>query len=137
MKRLQIIRAGKFFTIFFFLIFAYCGDNGNRPSQHPLVGTWELTQLTITVSGETVTATPEQADMYMTLDVKSDNTVTVTQTENGVPETFNGTWDPSESKVVFTIEDETQITDYTIPGSTLVLSFWDEGQFLELEFTKQ
>ena len=120
------------------LLFTNCGDdNSNNPAQHELVGTWELTKITSTVLDATITATPEQADQYMTLIIRSDFTFTITQTQGEINEIQTGTWDPSENKAIFTFGGETIIADYTVSGNILTFSFWDEDQYLELEFTKQ
>jgi len=138
MYRLKLITILIFIISLSVLFFVNCGDdNGNGPAEHELVGTWELTKITIIVSEVTTTLTPELADMYMTLVVNADNTFSMTQTQEGVTETDTGTWDPSESKAVFTVEGETIIVDYTVTGNKVTLSYWQEGQNVILEFTKQ
>jgi len=138
MKKSRIIIRLIVSLIITVIFFAGCGDdNGNGPTQNELIGTWEMTKITAEISGVSMTGTPEEADLHITLIINSDNTVESTKIQGGVTETGTGTWDTSEKKLILQGDDGATITDYTITGNILIISYWDEGTFYTLEFTKQ
>jgi len=138
MKKSRIIIRLIVSLIITVIFFAGCGDdNGNGPAGNELIGTWEMTKITAEVSGVSMTFTPEEADLYMTLIINSDNTIEMTKIQGGITENGSGTWDTSEKKLILQGDEGATITDYTITGNILIISYWEEGTFYTIEFTKQ
>ena len=120
------------------LMFTGCGnDNGTGPSGSDLIGTWEMTKITAEVSGVSMTATPEEADIYITLIIKSDNTIEMIKIQGSITESETGTWNTSEKKLILQGNEGSTVADYTTTGNKLIITYWEEETFYTIEFTKK
>jgi hypothetical protein len=84
-----------------------------------IVGTWNLTSVTVTGYG---TVTAAQAGLSWTIVAKSDKTISMSMTEtaSGVTQSTTGTWSKSGSTYSLTAQGSTQTA--TISGSTLTVT---------------
>ena len=126
-----------FYICMSIMLCVHCGkDSANSSSPEDLVGTWELSKITVKDSNITSSMTPEQADIFITLVIRSDYTFTIVQMQGESSITYTGTWNPSENKATFTAGDDIIVAEYSVSGNILTLSFWAEDEYLILKFTK-
>lgn len=128
-------------TVFIALFFINCGDDNPAASaEESLVGTWVLTKMTATSSEGTLTFTPEQISVTVT--IKSDHTYQATIIQQGITTTETGTWSISGNTVTFTDSDgESTAVTFTIEGNELTITFTetDNGEQVTIvqEFVRQ
>lgn len=119
-----------------------------------IIGSWEMTSMTysIDISGapedswsRSNTWTPEQGESTVWT-FNKDNTVTVTDTENGETTTENGTYSVKDNTLTMTVDSETEILNIdNIDKKSMTLSInyseTDEGvthtESLVINFTKK
>ncbi|MCX7875266.1 MAG: lipocalin family protein [Melioribacteraceae bacterium] len=141
-----------FVYIIISLVFISCKKENSptEPSLNPteFVGTWKLTKVTVTLSGNNVDLTPEQAETQMTIVAKADGSFTMTTikkdstTGNNVTTVSNGTWKIQSGKIELKYTDGTsEVFDFTLTGNkcTIKTTVQALGATLPaiLEFTKQ
>jgi hypothetical protein len=134
------------------IVFVGCKKDSNptEPSTNPneFVGTWKLSKVTVTLSGNNVDMTPEQAGTQMTIVAKADGTFTMTtiktDSTTGQSETTvqTGTWKIANGKIELKYSDGTiDNLDFTLTGNkcTIKTTVQALGTTLPaiLEFTKQ
>ena len=128
------------------LTFNGCKKDDSNPVApgDELVGTWQLTKLTITYLGTKYDYTPAQANFSMTLVIKSDRTYQTTTVDQGVTSIESGTWSLSNGKINIKHQDgSTESVSYTLVGNKLTYDTTSpsgpNGEELPttLEFTKQ
>ena len=124
-----------------------CGDDDNPvASVDELVGTWDLTKITMTAgSGTLIIDKPPNEDLmivtfnndktYQTIDNLEDEDTPVTET---------GTWSVSGNEITLVEPDESVTMDYSISGNKLTITFTDtdeefpdEEVSFTMEFTKR
>lgn len=121
-----------------------------EPTTNPseFVGTWKLSKVTVTLSGNNVDMTPEQAGTQMTIVAKADGTFTMTTVKTdsttGQSETTvqTGNWKIANGKIELKYSDGTvDNLDFTLTGNkcTIKTTVQALGATLPavLEFTKQ
>lgn len=114
-----------------------CSDESSN-DEETLIGTWILTKLKIElVPGMLTEIDPAIIGFSMTITVKEDNTYTSVITEEGVTDTFNGTWEKSGNNILMTEEGETQEIEYSLQGDTLELTFIEDGDPVIYVFSRQ
>ena len=120
--------------LFLIVIFISCDDdNGTNPTPQPthdaaLVGTWELT--TLKVNG--VFIAPSMAEeIPVKIKFEADGTGTFWFETNGIPLPL--TWSTTGNQL--TIGDE-DVGNYIVSGNTVTISFVEDGDNLELIYTK-
>ncbi len=107
-----------------------------------LVGTWDLTEITLTGETGSFTVTKEEFDL-MVVTFNSDKTHSSIDYLEGVPVNESGTWSTSGNEITF-VEDETWTALYTVSGNQMTLTWYDEDEEFpgeevnfHLIFTKQ
>lgn len=134
------------------LFFVACKKESSptEPSLNPseFVGTWKMTKVTVTLSGNNVELTPEQAETQMTIVAKADGSFIMTTikkdstTGENVTIVLNGTWKIANGKIELKYSDGTsESLDFTLNGNkcTIKTTVQALGTTLPavLEFTKQ
>jgi len=106
-----------------FLIIS-CGDDDKSTTEpdinidQALVGTWDLTKITIVSGTVTIDLTPAQAGIAFTAVFNSDGTFESTSTDSDGTTVDTGTWGASEGVLTITIEgDDPIISPYTVNGN--------------------
>ncbi|MDF1611305.1 MAG: lipocalin family protein [Stygiobacter sp.] len=125
-------------------------NSPTEPSLNPseFVGTWKLTKVTVTLSGNNVELTPEQAETQMTIVAKSDGSFIMTTikkdstTGENVTTVLTGTWKIANGKIELKYSDGTsESLEFTLTGNkcTIKTTVQALGTTLPavLEFTKQ
>lgn len=120
-------------------------DESTEPEDSGLVGTWNLTKLTVVSEGEPMVLTGDilsQMGAYWILKFKSDNTFESNYKLEAGPEYETGTWSASGNELSITFDSGGSETfDYTLSGNVLTVSWSDsEGgveESLTGEFTRQ
>ncbi len=107
--------------IFLILSISGCKKNDNPvTSNGSLTGTWVLANITANTSTGTVTLTADQANVHITMVLKSDNSFQMNLVQDTTTSNDSGTYSINNGSILFTSQDGTQQTwTYTISGSTL------------------
>lgn len=117
-----------------------------------IIGSWEMTSMTLSIDSSDApedswsnTWTPEQGESTVWT-FNKDNTVTVTDTENGETTTENGTYSVKDNTLTMTVDSETEILNIdNIDKKSMTLSIsesnTEEGtthtESLVINFTKK
>ncbi len=116
----------KFFTVAFLatLIFSLssCKKSDSNPvtSGGGVTGTWVLANITAVTSSGTITLTADQANVHISITLKSDNSYQMTLVQNNQTTNDTGTYAISNGTITFTSQTGSQLVwSYTISGSTL------------------
>lgn len=131
--------------LFVFISFGCSEDeeesNPLTARESAIVGTWNLTKVTVTDLSGTYDLTPQQANMSMTLVANSDKTFSMNTTMNGETDNATGTWNLNGDFIVLASEGETELIPYTIEENKFTITtYQQQGDILisaVLEFTKQ
>ncbi len=87
-----------------------------------LVGTWELTKITVPLLDTTLTA--DEADVHITMVFKADGSFESTTIDSAGTEIDKGKWSASNNTLTLKFDDGTeQKGDYTINGNTASLNW--------------
>ncbi len=142
----------KYLNAFLFLsllIFASgCKKDDSNPVEDnapaTFVGTWKLTSLSATVSGQPLTLTPDQAGTQMTIVSKQDYTFTMTTIDASGTKVNTGTWSVTGTNLNLKYSDNTSATyAFTVTGTTLSIKDYPYTHplfgalLIKLDFTKQ
>jgi hypothetical protein len=115
----------KFFTVLLLLIVVFsvssCKKDDNPVSSGgTLAGTWALASISATAATGTITLTADQANVHITMVLKSDNTYQMALIESGSTSNDTGNYSAQNGNITFTSQDGSQqVWSYTISGSTL------------------
>ena len=107
--------------VFLILSVTGCKKNDNPvTSNGSLTGTWVLSNITANTSSGTVTLTADQANVHITMVLKSDNSYQMTLVQGTSTTNDTGSYSTNNGSIIFTSQDGTQQTwTYTISGSSL------------------
>ena len=95
-------------------------DDNPVSSDGSLTGTWVLTNITANTSSGTITLTADQANVHLTVKIKSDNSYEMIIAQSSGTTNDTGTFSNANGSITFTSQDGTkQVWTYTISGSTL------------------
>lgn len=101
----------------------------------PIVGSWELEKLDMTVGGETQTVNAATYGMEITAEFKDDGTFTTTSNFDGDTETDSGTWTRvDDNNVEVTVDGETDTL--TKEGEYYVSEVEEDGMTMKMYFKK-
>ena len=141
MLRLKSITSVIICVIFVALFAVNCDKNPTKPVEERLVGTWELTKLTVTSQGATMTldlSELQQSGFSVTLNISNDDTYTWTQTDEGVTTVETGTWSVSGKSLTTASSDgETTTFQFTLSDNKLTLKFSEDIASYTFELTRQ
>ncbi len=105
-----------------------CGDDDKSTTEpeieidQALVGTWDLTKISIVSGTITIDLTPEQAGIAFIAVFNSDGTFESTSTDSDGPTVDTGTWGASEGVLTITIEgDDPIISPYAVNGNVVTI----------------
>jgi hypothetical protein len=124
-----------------------CKKDDSNPTESnstAFVGTWKLTLISTTYSGQPITMSPSDAGIQMTIVNKSDATFTMTTTDSNGATTYTGTYIKTDTNLTLKYSDNTSSTfAYTLSGNTLSIKDYPYTHplfgalLLKLDFTKQ
>lgn len=136
-----------FVACMFLVLFAGCKKDDSNPvdSAPPtFVGTWKLTMLSATISGQPISMTPELAGIQMTIVSKSDYTFSMVTVDASGSKTLTGTWSVSGDNLTLKYSDGSSATFvYSVTGTTLSIKDYPYTHptfgalLIKLDFTKQ
>jgi len=106
--------------LLFILLFPSCTNPTGNSNLHPLAGTWEMTEIKITI-GEQVTIVNSDDQNYEIITFNDDKTFVYVSKAYGMDESGNGTWSTNEGELTAVYLEETVIWDYSISGNNLFL----------------
>ena len=109
-----------------------CGDDdGTGTNGDSLVGTWVATSALFTsVAEPTVTADPVvDGDASLVLEIRSDDSITVTTTSGGVPDVGTGTIEVDGSMVTLTVGGDVSTGTIDLDGDRLEIFLMDNTTF--------
>ena len=114
-------------------IFLSCEDK-KAEEEDPLVGIWEMTKVTFTIEGTTVTieADDQNNETYI---FNENGTYSYSGEMDGEPDSGSGTWTATGNKLTLIEDGETIIIDYSISGKTLTMSYSDTDDGVTVSFT--
>ncbi len=126
-KQKSIIRVLSFSIIISFLLAGCNGDDSVGPTPE-LVGTWQLTKLTVTTADDVTILTEAQLTAmgaYWIVKLKSDNTFESNWNLDGL-ENETGTWQASATQLTVTFSSgDSQIFQCSLSGNTMTLEWTD------------
>ena len=105
-------------------------------SVHPLVGIWNVTEITMTLGSVSQTITLEGNDSA-TIIFGENNTASITSTIDSESSADSGTWSVTGSYItVISSDADTEIWTYSISGNILILIIeeTEDGVTMELEY---
>lgn len=105
------------FALFIVLFFNNCSDS-TSDDEASLIGTWELNKITIHVPLNPVIQDPNEEGYSIRLIIRDDNTYIRISTFGDIPDTVEGTWSISETRLTYTEGDETIEVEYKLKGDT-------------------
>ena len=97
-------------------------DSGNNPSSNPLVGTWELS--TVTVQG--ISLPVSTLGIFASIVTREDGTFTASTTYNGDTESSTGTWSSTSSTITLSADGESYTLPYDIENNVLTITASDD-----------
>ena len=111
-------------------------DTPTESSVHPLVGIWNVTEVTVTEGSVAQTITIEGNDSA-TIIFGENNTASITSTIDGETSADSGTWSVTGNYITVIISDaDTEIWTYSISGNilTLIMEEAEDGVTTVLEY---
>ena len=106
--------------VLFILLFPSCTNPTGNSNLHPLVGTWEMTEIKVTI-GENVTIINSDDQNYEIITFNDDKTYVYVSKAYGIDDSGNGTWSTNEGELTAMSLEETVVWDYSISGNNLFL----------------
>ena len=101
-----------------------CDNSTGSESVHPLVGTWEITEITATSGSQSVTLTADD-DNNQTFIFNAVGTYSYVTEMDGEYSSGNGTWSTTDNNITFIEDGETSILSYSVSGGILTLTSSD------------
>ncbi len=141
-KNLQLTTISVLLLIFLALYGCKKEETPTEPAlkiDKALIGTWELTEITVPLLDTMLTA--QEAGVQITMKFRADGSFEATTVDSTGTEVDKGTWSTSENTLTLKFDDGTQEQgEYTINGNTASLN-WSidfEGYTVQaiLEFIK-
>ena len=136
MRLLQYVKT-IFILLLSILISFSCSDDDSNPTESPsrderLIGKWSLTK--VTIPALSMELTPEQAGFMMTIDVRNDDTFSMTTTDSTGVLTETGQWTTSNSTIKISYENGTvdELPYTVISESEISVTSLMEMQGMEL-----
>ena len=115
-------------------------DNATESSVDPLVGTWEITEITATSGSQSSTLTADDDNNQIQI-FNEDGTYSYTGEIDGEIDSGNGTWSTNSNKLTMIEDGETMVMDYSITGDVVTISITDttdgETVTVEIKLKKQ
>ena len=110
-------------------------DTPTESSVHPLVGIWNVTEVTVTEGSVSQTMTIEGNDSA-TIIFSADNTASITSTFDGETNTDSSTWSVTGNYITVITDGDTEIWTYSISGNilTLIIEEAEDGVTTVLEY---
>ena len=97
-------------------------DTPTESSVHPLVGIWNVTEITMTEGSVSQTFTIDGNDSF-TIIFGENNTASMTSTIDGESSADSGTWSATGNYItVITTDADTEIWTYSISGNILTIT---------------
>ena len=111
-------------------------DTPTESSVHPLVGVWNVLEVTVTEGSVSQTTTLE-GNNSATIIFGEDKTASITSTIDGETSVDSGTWSATGNFItVITTDEDTEIWNYSISGNilTLIIEEAEDGVTMVLEY---
>ena len=120
----------------FFLI-TCSDDNSTSSGSASLIGSWELTKLTVESNGVKMEFDPSDVDFALTLTINDDGTYSITENDEGDITNLNGTWTRQGDKITIVEQGVTQEITYTLQGNKLIFMFEEEEEGFIVNITQE
>ena len=114
------------------LFIAGCDNNSTQSSVNPLVGIWEVSEITMTVEGTTITMELNDPTLYMgptTYIFGADGVLSTTSVSSYGTESNTGTWSSTGGTLTLIGDEHTEVIDFTISGNTLTFTGEDTDMY--------
>ncbi len=119
----------------------HCSDNSTGSGSSGLVGTWELTKLTMETSFVKLEYNPSEIGLSITLEINEDGTFSITEIEEGETTNSSGTWTTDGNKLIVVEGGQTLEFNYSLSRNKLIMSFEEDDDGITVsvtqEFTRQ
>ena len=135
----------KIIAIISIILIVGCNNSSTGDNVNPLVGTWEATEMKVTMEGmEMSMDVGPGTDMgSMTYTFNADGTLNMTTIDEEGTENASGSWSTTGNKLTIIDEEDSESIefDYSLTGNTLVLSglITEDSMTMDMEliFEKQ
>lgn len=128
MKKIKLLKKFGIILILITLISFGCNNTEDTPTEpevtldNALVGTWQLTKITVPLLDTMLTA--QEAGVEITMVFRADGSFEATTIDSAGTEVDKGTWSTSNSTLTLKFDDGTeQKGEYTIQGNVASLNW--------------
>ncbi len=119
----------------FFL--THCSDSSTGSGSSGLVGTWELTKLTMQTSFVKLEYNPSEIGLSISLEINEDGTFSITEIEEGETTNSSGTWTTDGNKLIVVEGGQTLEFNYSLSRNKLIMSFEENDDGITVSVTQE